>query len=114
MDYAGIGHGRSFASTAEGSRAVTHALEPIVTAELAVILSRLVDTYNVLPFMTNIHSAKEMIFSPLPDEMLALVVESEDYKPVIAGADPTWLAISGQTGMQRSFSTGPFAMSNFM
>lgn len=77
---------------------MTEALNPVVSAELAKALSNLVDTHDVLPFMTTLHTAVEMMFRPLPDEMLALVVESEDYRPVIAGADPTWLAISGPEG----------------
>lgn len=38
------------------------------------------------------HVAGEMKFRPLPDDMLALIVGSTNYRPVMAGADPTCLS----------------------
>jgi hypothetical protein len=51
-----------------------------------------------LPFLTGMHVAGEMAFRPLPDDMLALILGSTDYRPVIAGADPTWFSVFGPDG----------------
>lgn len=77
---------------------MTEAQEPVVIAELTGVLSRLVARHDVLPFLTGMHVAGEMAFRPLPDDMLALIVGSGDYQPVMAGADPTWLSVFGPDG----------------
>lgn len=77
---------------------MTEALEPVVIAELTAVLSKLIARHDVLPFLTGMHVASEMVFRPLPDDMLALIVGSGDYQPVMAGADPTWLSVFGPDG----------------
>lgn len=73
-------------------------LEPAVVAELADVFSRLARGHDVLPFLSEMHAAAAMGFRALPDDMLVLIVGSDDYLPIVAGAPPTWLSISGPEG----------------
>ena len=50
-------------------------VEPEVMAELTQTLAILASRHDVLPFMTGTHSSGEVRFRPLPDDMLALIVQ---------------------------------------
>ena len=74
----------------------------VIREELDGVLADLVIRHDVLPFMMDMHAAAEMKFKPIPDPMLALIVASPDYQPVVAGADPTDLIRSTSTIVTRT------------
>lgn len=73
---------------------MTDALE----LELAGRLGEIRSGYEIVPFMTGMLPVGELRWKPLPDEMLAILVNSGDYQPVLAGDPPTWFDITAPQG----------------
>lgn len=55
--------------------------------------------YDVVPFMAELKPVAGMLWKPIPDEMFAYLVRSDDYRPVLAGAAPTWFEVVADQGV---------------
>lgn len=70
---------------------MTDALERELSERLRGIRSG----HDVAPFMAAMHPVDGLGWRPLPDDMLRILVDADDYRPVVPGGDPTWFDLSG-------------------
>ncbi|MCM2300705.1 MAG: hypothetical protein NDI74_14945 [Sphingomonas sp.] len=68
--------------------------EDAIEVELDSVLAAVRSSHDIVPFMARLEPIGDMVWKPLPDEMLAILVGSADYRPVTAGGRPTWFDIA--------------------
>lgn len=69
---------------------------PTTDHELETVLAGIRAGHDVVPFMERMLSTAAIRLAPLPDDMMALLSASPDFRPVDPGADPTWFQVSAE------------------
>lgn len=64
-----------------------------IETELAEKLQAHRTGHDIVPFFNRWLPSSEVEFRPLPDEMLAILLNAPDFKPVCPGEEPTTLQI---------------------
>lgn len=65
-----------------------------LSKELEAVLGRITSGHDVVPFMALMMPTKDVVFRPLPPEMLEILRASPDYASVRPGKQPTWFQIA--------------------